>query len=455
MKQFIEFLKRVNEKQLNKRDLQKLEGIDLLREKLFYSILYVALFIGFLAYLPGVIQVCKGKHWGIVIIDSVAYFSIIAMYFFNWISTKYKIFTLLFLSYVLGIFLIVMLGQYGAGLIWLVGFSILASLFLGFKQALYTALLNTITIIIIGIAIKFNVLNNLFLADYSLLAWTTIAINLFVVNIILTVSVVYFIRGLEKSLLNEQKLKEKLKKKSERLITAKVKAEESDQLKSAFLANVSHEFRTPMNAILGFTEIMLYTDASEEKKIKYLENIQSSGEQLLQIIHNTIEYSKIEMGTIEFNAEKVEIKHVFEKLYEQFKTKVPKEVEFEFAVDNSEGNSFIITDKEKLIQIFSNLITNAFKFTFKGKVSFGQVESTQNDFYKFFVKDTGIGIRKEKQKDIFTRFHKEDDFKEGTGLGLSISATLIAHMGGRIWLDSEPYKGTKFYFILPKKLTVR
>lgn len=455
MRRFIDFIIRINNKQLRKRELKGLEGIALLRENLFYTILLLVLFIGFFAYLPGVLISFKEKLWGVVAIDTIVYFSLFGMYFNKSVPTKIKVLTLLLLIYLLAIFLIVYLGPYGAGLIWLIGFSIIASIFLGYKQALFTILINLLTIVFFGIAIKLNLLNTPFFVEYSMFAWTAVAINLVVVNVISTVSVVYFIQGLEKSLISERELKQKLKKKSERLISAKMKAEESDELKSAFLANVSHEFRTPMNVILGFTEIMLYTQPSEEKRTHYLENIHNSGEQLLQIIHNTIEYSKIEMGKIDFDPSKVEVREIFETVYEQLKSKCPKGVEFDFVYNKEETDVYIVTDREKLIQIFANLVTNAFKFTTKGTVLFGQLDSEHDKFFKFFVKDTGIGIKKEKQKDIFTRFHKEDDFKEGTGLGLSISATLIAHMGGRIWLESEPGKGTHFNFILPQKLVLR
>lgn len=455
MNRLIDYLYRISEKQFKRRGVSNYTGLDYLREKLFYGTMQIILFIGFLAYLPGVILSIKEELWFIAVIDTVAYGSLFYMYFDVKLSTKIKIKILLFLIYFLGVSLLVVLGSFGAGLIWLIGFSILASVFLGTKSALLTILINFITIVLLGIGIQLKVFHTPFFEGYTLATWTAVAINLIVVNTISTVSFVYLIRGLEESLNNERTLKQRLKKKSERLINAKMKAEESDQLKSSFLANVSHEFRTPMNSILGFTEIMLYTNPDEEKRKRYLENIQHSGEQLLQIIHNTIEYSKIEMGKIDLESVKVQVSEIFETVYEQLKSINPEGVKFEYSNLEEEENKFIITDREKLTQIFSNLITNAFKFTSSGKVSYGQEESAHEDFYKFFVKDTGIGIRKEKQKDIFTRFHKEDDFKEGTGLGLSISATLIAHMGGRIWLESEPNVGTNFHFILPKKLVVR
>lgn len=456
MKGVIEFLFKINEKQFKRRGLHKLEGLALLKEKLFFSTMQIVLFVGFFACLFGIIQSLRENLLVIVVIDSVVYLALLVMYLDNKIATIIKKYILLLLTYLLGVFLLIMIGPYGAGLIWLIGFSILATVFLGFQPALYTILINVLTILLLGIGIRLELFRTPFFIEYTVFSWTATAVNLIVVNSISTLSLVYLIRGLEKSFLNEQELKQKLKKKSERLIGAKMRAEESDQLKSAFLANISHEFRTPMNSIIGFTEMMLLTDPSEEKKRRYLENIQYSGEQLLQIINNTIEYSKIEMGTIDLDTEKISISQMLESIYEQLKNKCPENVSFEFInVNGDKQNEFIITDRERLRQVFANLLYNAFKFTTQGKIEFGRVDSAHEDFYKFIVSDTGIGIKKEKQKDIFTRFHKEDDFKEGTGLGLSISATLIAHMGGRIWVDSEPGLGTQFHFILPKKLVIR
>jgi len=442
-----------NEKILKQKGLSADESIEYLQEKLFLAGIEILIVVGFIAYVPSLIVAIAEKQYAVTITDTLLMLIFVMLFVFNSIKLKYRISLLVFFLYILGIVLIINLGFKGTGLIYLLAFSVIASTFMGIKVAIASVIINLVSLLIFALFILLKVEILPLYNTYSLSRWLVVSVNFMVINLVISFAIAYFVEGLKNSLDREQDLKKKLKKKSERLIEAKVRAEESDQLKSAFLANVSHEFRTPMNAIIGFTEIMLFTDTNEEKRKRYLLNIQKSSEQLLQIINNTIEYSKIELGTVQLNPARFDIYEILDIISEQLQPDCPENIEFIMSDYLKNNKALIVSDREKLTQIFINLILNAFKFTETGSISYGLMESAHNNFYQFFVKDTGIGIRKEKQKDIFTRFHKEDDFKEGTGLGLSISATLIFHMGGRIWLESEPGVGTTFYFILPTELS--
>jgi signal transduction histidine kinase len=438
-----------NERKLESRGILEKDGMLYTREKLFLVSIQFMTVIGFMAYIPSAVIAIIEKRWMLISVDSGALAILIVFVFANILPAKIRKILLLIALYLLGSLLIIALGPLSTGLIWLIAFSVICTIYFDFKRAIISLLLNFLALLMLGIFIRYKTFDTLLINEYTIGRWLVVSINFMMINLLIVFSLAYFIYDLEKSLKREKELQVKLKKKSERLIDAKVKAEESDQLKSAFLANVSHEFRTPMNAIIGFTEIMLYTNPDEEKRKRYLERIQSSSEQLLQIIHNTIEYSKIEMGTINLHNVKFQVNEILYTLLEQLKPLCPQGITYVLEGVHPDKKNYIVADRERLMQILTNLITNAFKFTEKGKVTFGIMESAHKGFYQFFVRDTGIGIRKEKQKDIFTRFHKEDDFKNGTGLGLSISATLIVYMGGRIWLDSETGMGTAFYFILP------
>ncbi len=450
-KEFKELINKIEvsiENKLGKRGILEKDGMLYIREKLFLVSLLFLTVIGILAYIPSAIIALHEKRWMLLFIDTSALMVMIVFIISDLLPAKVRKPLLLVVIQLLGTLLLISLGPLSTGLIWLIAFSVITTIFYTYKQAFISILINLFTLVILGIFIKEKFFDTL-ITDYTIGRWMVVSINFLMINLLIVSSLSYFIHDLERSLTREKDLQQKLRKKSERLIDAKVKAEESDQLKSAFLANISHEFRTPMNAIIGFTEIMLYTSTDEEKRKRYLENIQKSSEQLLQIIHNTIEYSKIEMGTIKLHNVKFQINEILYTLLEQLKYLCPPGISYVLEGVHPTRKNYIYADRERLMQILLNLITNAFKFTDNGKVSFGLMESAHKGYYKFFVKDTGIGIRKERQKDIFTRFHKEDDFKNGTGLGLSISATLIVHMGGRIWLESESGIGTTFYFILP------
>ncbi len=450
MKKLLNRIGSWNDRLLLKRGVTESSGLVYLQEKLFLVSIEIIVSIGFLAYLPSILLAFVEEQYLVVVIDTLVICSLGVLLFIHKIKSFLRISIILILLYALGVILLLYNGPYGTGLIYLLGFSVIAAAFLGLNYAKVSIAINAITLISLAVLLAFHPLDFVFFKAYLLKRWIVVSINFIILNGIISSALAYFVEGLHKSIDIENKLRNKLKKKSERLIEAKMRAEESDQLKSSFLANVSHEFRTPMNAIMGFTEIMMYTKPTEEKRQRYLENIRKSSEQLLQIIHNTIEYSKIELGTIAVEHQVFAIVDILDTVLEQHKHRCPKGVNYAVYGDENLISQRIYTDKEKLFQIFTNLILNAFKFTHEGEVGFGIMESAHKDYYQFFVKDTGIGIRKEKQKDIFIRFHKEDDFKEGTGLGLSISSTLIFHLGGRIWLESESGVGTTFYFIIPR-----
>ncbi len=236
------------------------------------------------------------------------------------------------------------------------------------------------------------------------------------------------------------------------------KAEESDKLKSAFLANISHEIRTPLNGILGFTGMLDKPEISVEKRQQFVQYIQSSGNQLLKIISDIVDLSKIETGQVEIMNHKTNLNSLFGNLLSQVEqekiTANKQDIQIIMNLGSEKPDFEAELDNIRLKQILDGLLNNALKFIKKGKIEFGySIQSSE--MLQFYVKDTGIGISKEKQEVIFNRFRQEDDsFTRkfgGTGLGLSICKGLIELMGGKIWVESEKEKGTAFYFTLPCK----
>jgi len=237
----------------------------------------------------------------------------------------------------------------------------------------------------------------------------------------------------------------------EELKKAKEQAEENDRLKSAFLANMSHEIRTPMNGILGFTSLLKNPLMSGSNQNEYIEIIEQSGQRMLNIINDLINISKIEAGQMEVINSETNINELLEYLFTFFLPEAEKKgIQFFVSSKLPTPQSVITTDKEKLYAVLANLIKNAIKFTDKGSVEFGY--EFQNGFVRFFVKDTGLGIPKEKQQQVFERFVQaktNGGGREGVGLGLSISKAYVEMLGGSIWLESEEGKGSEFYFTIP------
>lgn len=242
------------------------------------------------------------------------------------------------------------------------------------------------------------------------------------------------------------------------LITAKEKAEESDRLKTAFLQNMSHEIRTPMNAIMGFSEFLV-PSFHDKAKLEYFTNIITQRcNDLLVIIDDILDISKIESGQVKINADSCNLSSLFEEL-KAFFTELQKKqkknhINFFLELNRDTENLIFLTDAIKLKQIFINLIGNAFKFTNDGLIECG-CKFFNSDTLLFYVLDTGVGIPQEKQELIFERFVQINPSNSrlygGTGLGLSIVKGLVNLLGGKIWLESEPDKGSVFYFTIPYK----
>jgi len=254
-------------------------------------------------------------------------------------------------------------------------------------------------------------------------------------------------QNIEFALLNEEYKIQNLE-----LQLAKEKAEGADRLKSAFLANVSHEIRTPLNSIVGFSSLLGEKDLSEETRDSYMKMVESNTDSLLVLIDEILDLSKIEAHQLtlkktDFNMDElmVELVHIFSN------GNVNSKVELRLG-NNIEGKTFsVFSDRVRVKQVFINLLSNAYKFTDSGFIELGYFQS-ENEAVVFYVKDTGIGIKKEHHHEIFQRFLKLNEnssrLYRGTGLGLAISEKIVELLGGKIWVESEPDRGSTFFFTL-------
>lgn len=241
------------------------------------------------------------------------------------------------------------------------------------------------------------------------------------------------------------------------LLISKEKAEVSSRLKSAFLANMSHEIRTPMNAILGFSELLEQPELTDEKQAKYFEIIKKSGNRLLTVINDIIDISKVESGQMEILISEFPVLEQIKEVHALFNTvAIGKGISLEIKNSLPSNEITMKADNHKINAILVNLVKNAIKYCDEGTIEIGVAK--KKSLFEFYVKDTGIGIDKNRQKAIFDRFVQADieDVKaqQGSGLGLSISKAYVEMLGGEIWVESEPRKGATFYFTIPSEVKI-
>jgi PAS domain S-box-containing protein len=245
----------------------------------------------------------------------------------------------------------------------------------------------------------------------------------------------------------------------EKLLIAMKRAEEYDKLKSAFLSNISHEIRTPLNAIMGFSQMIMKNNSHDDQLMSFMDIIMVSSNQLLEIIKEMIEISQLVSKKSIINYSEFPVNEFMQEVFSNFKIqeepKIKHGISLELDMEKISGKEdFIVTDKEKLNQIMKNLLNNALKFTNEGKVIFGCKKHSPEGWH-FFVRDTGIGIEEGQQELIFDLFRQGDDSNTrqfgGVGLGLTICKEMVTLLGGKIWVESKPNKGSTFNVMMPFK----
>lgn len=258
----------------------------------------------------------------------------------------------------------------------------------------------------------------------------------------------------ELSALNEElnESQKQIENINNKLSDAKTRAEESDKLKSAFLANINHEIRTPLNAVMGFSELLLRPGLTKEKLKNFVQLIKDNSLQLLSVINDIIDISKLESGLLAISIESFNINNLLYEIYAQYEDAVEsKNLKLQYFCDHPNDIIYLKSDKNRLKQALCNLLNNALKFTSEGHIEFGY--KIKENFIEFYVEDTGIGIAPENHALIFHPFRQLENIYTreyyGIGLGLSISKVLVENLGGAISVNSKPGKGSTFSFTVP------
>jgi signal transduction histidine kinase/CheY-like chemotaxis protein len=443
------------------KNLSHLTSQDI-RKQLFPVILIINLFT-FPALLLGTIEAIELQTFYTAISFIVFYLPLVASFVFRKkISYKTAVYMLLFTGYSIGTVNIIIYGFSGAGLPIYFVTSVMATLFLNVRAGIITILSSMISMIIVAVLM----INNILTIEVDLMKISTLAISwVTAIGVLLFLGGIviygfYIIKNnLEEALkysneltVDLLKVNKELNKSNLMLSSTLKKANESDRLKSAFLSNMSHEIRTPMNGILGFTSLLNNPKLSKENTEKYISIINKSGQRMLNTINNIIDVSKIDSELMPIILEEIDVLTLVNDLIAFFSIQcIKKGLKLRFDNTTNSENLIVKTDKNKLSSIITNLINNAIKFTDFGTITIGL--SKNGEQLDFYVKDTGIGIPKDRKEAIFDRFIQADIGNnrafQGSGLGLTIVKEYVEMLGGKVAVVSKENEGSTFSFSLP------
>lgn len=432
------------------------EGLPYFRDKLFISIQLLTLLLGLFSYIPSAYIAIFRNDWFVLIINSIAMTTLLFTVFNNQISFKAKkrIFsTNLFL---LSFALLTHLGFKGNGSVLIYMITIMITLYNGRSAGLRAVLLASLFYAIMFLGFYYELFYLPIFDQYEFEIFAIIIVNNILFNLIIVFSVSFLIHQLHSALITENKLQQKLVIKHNNAVLAKKRAENSDRLKSAFLANVSHEIGTPMYGILGCTDFLKEYNKDDREYQEYVDLVEENGTQLLEIISDIVNISKVESGLTRITVTTFNVNDVIDKVYATLTPKAEQK-KIIFTKNNliTIHEAIIHSDKEKLTEVLKHLLKNAIKYTQKGGVDLKCFFKNKNTI-EFEIKDTGIGIPQDKFEAIFEAFYQVDtdhrNALHGSGIGLAIAKAYTEMLGGKISLKKNEKSGTTFTFTIHTQL---
>ncbi|MCW3805872.1 ATP-binding protein [Plebeiibacterium marinum] len=432
-------------------------GFSYWRERIFHYFTLFLISIGLLSYLYYTISFLQTNDIIPAIFSSTIFISTLFVSLVRIFPYSFRAGWILGCIYLLGGYLFITSGPVSLGLVLLLAYSVLSSILLGYRASVYSVIFNVVILLVASVLHYSDIITEGLQLDMELSTYINLVVLFGVVNIITLSPLLSFINGMNFSFEKELRYKNILSKEREKLMRAKIKAEESDVLKTAFLSNMSHEIRTPMNAILGFSNLLSHKEISAIEKEEFVNLIRINGKNLLTLVEDIIDISKIDSGQLRIKNAPICLHGVLKEIYDSFWDDIKRRGQINLKLYLNEGisekNTTILTDAFRLKQVLINLVGNAIKFTERGFVEFGY-ELKNEEVLQFYVKDTGIGLPEGKEQIIFERFQKFSGTKQkmlygGTGIGLSIAKDLVSLMGGKIWVESEEKVGSTFYFTVP------
>jgi len=429
------------------------EKIALWQDEFFFKILVLIIPTLIFPFFAGFVMSLIDGIYFLAFVDVLALSTVFYIFFSKNISLKIRKTIFLTTLYVVGLFILIFVGLGGAGMAYLLGVSTFSTLILNRKAGYITLFVNFLMLSLFVVLMTFPFFKESVVFKNSVGSVVAVGVNFLLINILLVYSISSLIKSLQDSQEKEHKYLVKLEKETKAHKRARLRAEESDLLKSSFLSNMSHEICTPVNVILGYVDFLQKSDLSKEDKNLYISAVKENCNRLMNMITDLINLSIIETGQLEIRSSEFSVNEFIREIYRENQSVVEnKNLKFSMHVDSDEA-CVINTDREKFKVVMQKLIDNAIKFTHEGEVMVAYEK--KDDELEFYIKDSGIGIPIKQQKDIFKNFRQGETGLsrqfEGNGLGLGIAKAYIEELGGLIGLSSSIEKGSIFYFSFPLK----
>lgn len=408
-----------------KEPKQTENNLDEIKGMIFRRLIIAYAILGFVAYVPSMILAITSKIWPIAIIDTAGYSIILLLTFNNNFGVQIKVITTLFISLAIGVVVLFYAGPFGAGYLWIFTVPVIAAVLLEFWFSIAAVVINIGILIIFGALQYYGILEWNKLFSYNVTSWTVLSVNFILLNIGTTLPLALFIGKLENSLMAGKEIANKLTRERIELIKAKSEAETANRLKSEFLAQMSHEVRSPINTILNFVSLIkedIPGPINAEMQYSF-SAIDNSSKRLIRTIDMILNMSQVQAGHIECNYQVLDMeKDVLQAIIIDYSSvAAAKKIKLSFS--NDSGNSKVIADLYSVNQICINLIDNAIKYTREGEIKVRIYQETSGEVC-VDVSDTGIGISEEYMGKLFTPFSQEEQGYtrkyDGNGLGLAL-----------------------------------
>jgi signal transduction histidine kinase len=429
------------------------EGLQFWREKIYRSLSLTFVIFGFLAYVPSVYLAVHLQIWSVTVLDTIVYFLVVSLFLFRQLPYNIRVAGLLIVIYILGLALLLFLGSSGAGLIWLFSFPVWGSILKGYRCSIICIIINIITVIGLGILLKYDLFLKEMMFSYQLDSWTIIAINFICLNGLVSMPISALLDGLETTIEKERIAQEQLKNEQDTLQSRNADLKRINADLDNFVYIASHDLKAPINNIEGLIEVLEMELEQRGDVSNIIQLIRKSTERFKQTILSLTEVTKAQQNEGEDRDENLDINEVFNEVIFSLNDLIEK---YSPLVHTSFNLSQINYSRKDLTSILYNLISNAIKYRSPKRPSLVTVSSglSSDNYFFISVKDNGLGMHGDYQEKIFRMFKRMHDHVEGSGVGLYIIKRIAENHGGRVEVFSEFDKGSVFTVYLKKKTNV-